>query len=470
MSTTSPPAPVVRKSRRRWLYLGAFVLLVIVAPFGLRSFADWQRERELAALYAEMDALDPNWRWLDLVASFPAPPPDDQNAAVQMLKVRDRVARSVFGVVKFSKNAPNFPNLRLPEKDAAALRAALGKLDAASLEETRKLKDMPDGRFPIKMVENPFEPPDHFSDPTCVLDVMQLLEYDAMRRADDGDTEGAAESCQARLHAINAINDAPSLMALLIRVASRTVVVGPIERTLGHGSVSEDRLKDLQFALAREAEFNVFYHALRGARALDHRFYLLLCEGKIPYPAEFRRTGWQGWIDAVFPSYSLGDLPDELRLYNELIAASKLEDEAQTATLLAVQPKKNLLRQSNAQSTVMFIASAMPEHPVALAQIRCAVTAIAAERYRLEHGRWPDSATELVKAGFLKAAYKDPFDGQPLRWKCTPRGLIIYSVGPDRTDNDGKLDRRSAGLPGTDVGFELWRPSNRRLPAPADPR
>ena len=58
----------------------------------------------------------------------------------------------------------------------------------------------------------------------------------------------------------------------------------------------------------------------------------------------------------------------------------------------------------------------------------------------------------------------DPFDGESLRLKRLPAGPVIYSVGPDRTDNGGAIDRRADAPAGTDAGFRLW--NDRAWPAP----
>jgi hypothetical protein len=60
-------------------------------------------------------------------------------------------------------------------------------------------------------------------------------------------------------------------------------------------------------------------------------------------------------------------------------------------------------------------------------------------------------AEDLAKAGLLKEAFKDPFDGQPLRWKQTPTGIVIYSLAPT-----------------SGAGFELWRPELRGMSAPGE--
>ena len=57
---------------------------------------------------------------------------------------------------------------------------------------------------------------------------------------------------------------------------------------------------------------------------------------------------------------------------------------------------------------------------------------------------------------FLATVPLDPYDGKPLRWRARSDSVIIYSIGPDREDNGGKLDRVLLVTPGTDLGFQLW--------------
>src|SRR5262249_22143164 len=50
------------------------------------------------------------------------------------------------------------------------------------------------------------------------------------------------------------------------------------------------------------------------------------------------------------------------------------------------------------------------------AEARCALTGIACERYRLLHGRWPKSLSDLQPA-LLPTIPLDPFDGKPIRYR-----------------------------------------------------
>jgi hypothetical protein len=61
---------------------------------------------------------------------------------------------------------------------------------------------------------------------------------------------------------------------------------------------------------------------------------------------------------------------------------------------------------------------------------------IAAERYRIAHGRWPAHLSELVP-DFLAAIPIDDFDGAALKYLVTGTGPIVYSAGCDGDDDRG---------------------------------
>jgi hypothetical protein len=109
-----------------------------------------------------------------------------------------------------------------------------------------------------------------------------------------------------------------------------------------------------------------------------------------------------------------------------------------------------------------------------------AAAALAAERFRRDAGRWPESFGELVP-GYLKNIPTDPFDLQPLRYKRLSDGVVIYAVGPDGVDDGGAV-RPPAPSPmpnevfpplpalmAADIGVRLWDVAHRRQPPkPAD--
>jgi hypothetical protein len=100
-------------------------------------------------------------------------------------------------------------------------------------------------------------------------------------------------------------------------------------------------------------------------------------------------------------------------------------------------------------------------------ELRCAIAAVAAERYRRQKGQWPDKLETLHQAGYLTQVPVDLYDGKPLRFLRLDDGLLIYSVGPDGADNGGLIDRDKPYSSGTDMGFRLWDvPRRRQAPVP----
>ncbi len=64
------------------------------------------------------------------------------------------------------------------------------------------------------------------------------------------------------------------------------------------------------------------------------------------------------------------------------------------------------------------------------------LAAIALERHRLKTGGYPVSLPELDRQ-FVVGPLLDPIDGQPLRYRRTPAGYMLYSIGFDRSDDGG---------------------------------
>jgi hypothetical protein len=156
--------------------------------------------------------------------------------------------------------------------------------------------------------------------------------------------------------------------------------------------------------------------------------------------------------------------PAYLRYFNEIVEIAKLPTEQQQARLQELhEPRENRPKAWEGTRGVdwLFFAEIFHRNK---AELRSAVAALAAERYRLAEGHWPESLDVLVPL-YLAGVPTDPFDGQPLRLKQLPEGLVIYSVGVDRTDDGGSVSNEIHKPPATDIGFRLWDVSQRGKPS-----
>lgn len=61
----------------------------------------------------------------------------------------------------------------------------------------------------------------------------------------------------------------------------------------------------------------------------------------------------------------------------------------------------------------------------------------AVRRYIIQLGSPPESLESLVPV-YLSTVPQDPYSGEPLVYRRTPDGYLLYSVGPNRTDDGGQ--------------------------------
>ncbi|MCG3149662.1 MAG: hypothetical protein PCFJNLEI_03127 [Verrucomicrobiae bacterium] len=142
-----------------------------------------------------------------------------------------------------------------------------------------------------------------------------------------------------------------------------------------------------------------------------------------------------------------------LRLMTEGMAASRLDSPA------ALKEFNRLENKAYALPAYLFISrmiipslsSAGKKSLKSSARLRVTQAAIAAERYRLEHGEWPEQLVAPVPT--------DPFDGQPLRYRRTETGIVVWSIGEDGRDDGGRERRPGALEP--DISFTIDRPPKR---------
>ncbi len=82
------------------------------------------------------------------------------------------------------------------------------------------------------------------------------------------------------------------------------------------------------------------------------------------------------------------------------------------------------------------------------AHLTLARTGLAAHAYRLAEGDWPETIDRLVP-GYLSEVPRDPFDNEPLRYHRNDGRVILYSIGPNRTDDGGlRVERPTEKEPG----------------------
>ncbi len=523
-SDTAPPT-----TRRRRLLLLALVVLAAFVAGGSWFFVSL-KDRQLQAVFAETDRLDPGWRLEDLDAKRPVIP-DEENSALTLIAVvkkmpsrwpewdypltqpellpdpdeedlppPERLPSPAVGDLpplprvveaggdevmmggwgpggmgdpaeeerqKFTEAMQELkPPARFTKEQAARIRAEMARA-ADALALARSVVKQPRGRHPVTWSK------DWIGTllPTVqdTRQVAYLLKLDAQMRAHDGDLEGALASCVAMLNASASLSDELSLICQLICIAVRAIAVGQIERVLAQGEPSVATLATLQARLEEEAEIPLNLVGMRGERAGMDRLMEAIQKGDMKLNTLNGLGSGSGNVKP-FGEHLLLYVPGAvaatraamLRRMNDVVEIAKLPAEQQEPRLKEWEAKlkhEPLLVRELCPAIIKVSTAGWRSQ----AQLRCAAVALAVERYRRTHGRWPEALSDLAPA-FLKAVPADPFDGQPLRYRKDKEGVVVYSVGEDRKDDGGAFDTLNTHKPDTDLGFRLWEPNRRGRP------
>jgi hypothetical protein len=148
--------------------------------------------------------------------------------------------------------------------------------------------------------------------------------------------------------------------------------------------------------------------------------------------------------------------PETLHIMSRIVEIAKLPVEKQQEELdLSTLGELSFLRIAN------FVIRLSDKQIESQTELRCAIVALAAKRYQQARGHWPGNVADLVPA-FLTAVPRDPYDGQPFRSRLLDNGIVVYSIGSDRVDNGGWIDRVHPGVKGTDVGMEIFANPSKR--------
>jgi hypothetical protein len=448
----------------------------VVGAVGVSAYWFLAARSEVTAAVAETDRLDPGWRFEDLEARRRLPPAG-QNAALQVLKAASLLpspwpARPAGSEEEDARAAEALwrlpPERQLDEQQARRLRAALEQAGPA-LGAARNLADMPDGRYPVVWAADVLLTRCPWSD--AIHSTPTLLQFDGLLRSQDGDPDAALTSARALVNVGRSLGDESFFQGPLRRSVCRRDAVRAVERTVAQGEPSEGALAAVQESLAREEAVPLLLPYFRGERAQMHVFLTRVDQGHNRIsemscvPTRGLGAHAETWLGRP---YALHTHAGYLRDMNEAVDIAKRPLERQYPLYRDWRRRKGFVENVGHGFTLGGNREdiLLSDH----ALLRCGLAAVAAERYRREHGNWPKTLADLVPA-YLPAVPLDPFDGEPLRYRRTGGGAVIYSVGEDGRDDGGDRDPPPDRYLPRDVVFTLWDVAGRRQPPepPAPP-
>ncbi len=435
------------------------VYVTIGAVIGASVF---HSDGALTEAIAEADRLDPGWRLEDILGRRArARMPDAINAALKVKEARRILLEDWPQEPHWLTVIHSTPiERRLHEDAALGLREQLKAL-APAVTAARELARLPEGQTEYTTAGNPYTTPlPHVGE--CRM-LQRLLTMDMADRLEADDAEGAVESVRAMLNVGRSIGDDPTLVSQLMRMAIDGLAVDALMRVLARCEPTEASLALLQGELLRERGEPRALYALRGERAMYFELLERLATGALS-AEEVAEGHFQDDLaetlrrTANAQEFYRHNQAVGLRLMTRAVENAKrpLHEqgpfwEAWREELLGL--RSNVLKGRANLMVSMFLSSpdeAGAADQRAAARLGCGAVAIAAERFRRERGRWPESQADM-SPDFLNTPVVDPYDGKPMRIKPIDDGLVIYAVGRDGKDDSGAIDPLVS-----DIGVRLY--------------
>jgi hypothetical protein len=302
-------------------------------------------------------------------------------------------------------------------------------------------------------------------------DASKLVKARASARIASGQNEQALEDLQLMLRLADSVENEPTLISYLVRIALLNQSLEVLALGLANNSWTDPQLAQLQRELlelnlvqdhAKAIHAELVYFGLgsidyirRNPNASNTEHF-----GVPPLLARAMPGGW--YFQEMIAYHRLGSLinqgpnPGEKTIDprraedvgNEF--ESRLSGRNGVALLFDHTFWSRMLLPALTQVTMR---TARMQAGVSLAGVACAL-----ERYRLAHDKYPESLDHL--APLLEGqAVRDVIDGGPLHYHVEPpSGYVVYSIGWNRTNENGFVKLERSGQPSPAEGDWAWRP------------
>jgi hypothetical protein len=284
-----------------------------------------------------------------------------------------------------------------------------------------------------------------------------LLKLEAILNAENGDSDSAVRSAKSCFGIARSLAKEPLTISQLVRAACQSLAVTTIEYCINRLELTDEQLIELIKSVDNSERISDMSCALVGERCIGISFFRMPGSmnpdhvNGIPFRPILELYKMVGLADADANIYldliegyiTSAQLPIEKRLDAAKAIETRLQSTSQVHLLL------HTMMPAFSRITTIDIRN--------IAHLRTARVGLAIERYRLAAGRLPDTLADLVPA-YLNAVPTDPFNGNDLRYKKLEAGFVVYSIGEDLIDDDGKeREQRTKESPNWDVTFIVER-------------
>lgn len=465
------PADGEERRRRQWCLGCGTAIVACIALVALL----WHRWGTLAKagvagrLRAIRDAGDPVTLG-DLAKTY-APVPEGENGAPLLQRafaLMDEIGAEEGTRAILTDELPNLLDqpTGVPPETLKSIRSRLAEHDEVFplMEEALRRKVI---RFELDLTEIPLYVFDHHP---WIRKASHLYALRVVDGVEAGDPSGATDALCGMFRLGSALDDEPFLISVLISVMLDHTAIEFVKPWLHKLCPSSDEIHQVQVALRQRVRVDALAKAIVGGRCLGldavQRYQIHGERPSIPpylwSPSRVSRAGRYLTPSALITMHLcdyIDDMGEDIQILR-LPYPQSLLIAAELGSSVQGQPPRHhellreafpfLTRKRQQRHLLGELVSRFQTH---LARLETARLALAIARYRLVNDRLPDTPDATVPA-FIDAVPVDPFDGNPLRYKGTKDGFIVYS-----TVRSGDTDRGNAAPERMGVSFRVGRPA-----------
>ena len=426
----------------KWIALLVFLLGLVYAS------VEWKSSQALRNAYR---ALEKDGRPLKPEQVVPPPIPDSDNAALlyQAAVLRLKAAPAAGSTNLFQRLDDLAKNLAGGEP-AEADRAEFDRLMAdpvcrEALSLVRQGTDRRGCRYPLDYAKGAAMELPHLS---AMRGLSRILCAQARNQAARGDLSGGWETVLVSLRLASALQSEPTLISYLVRISQYQASLAVIADVARRGLPSEAQAAAIAPFLTDNDEGRLLASALDAERILLGEWAFALAPGELQQVLFSESTAGSSRVENVFFMF--------LRLtpvwnFDHAAYLSLMQQYTRRAMALD-EPVERFGNDSEIDQFPRYCVLTRLLLP-ALGKVRMrAVTLVAEKRitvagldllqYRKAHGAFP---VTLGEEGNTNRT--DPFTGKPLRYQPLGDGFLLYSVGPNLTDDGGSREKGVDGPP-----------------------
>jgi len=336
---------------------------------------------------------------------------------------------NLFASPQDDANVPILGRGTLPER-GVAWPEPMVKAVTAYLESNQRCRALVEEATHVEQCRFSWEYISTFPDLTGMANCARLIELETLLHAQHRDANAVVNCLRRMLYLSSSVRYEPTLMVYLIRIFCLQRLLIGLEYALSMAAFTDEQLRELDAMLAQTVATLDFTEVMVSERCWmiemfqDPSRLVDYCDGdvilRLPGVANMRLMAMLDYVADVAEALKLPPAPRLSRL--RAIDAERWELPSWHFLSKCCWPALGRMGELDLRLRTRIDMSRI---------------ALAIERYRLVTG-WVPERLEVLVPQYLDAAPLDPFDGQPIRYRNTEPGYLLYSIMEDGQDNGGR--------------------------------